>query len=134
MQEQRGSDTISVRSMYILQQPDTIYAMAWTQAWDPGSLDVVLRAPELVVSIDRIWVPVQYRRRNYGHSLLQHICQDANRANTVLTVDVIPDDGSALDWILRMYKHAGFEPFQADGFGGSDGIFMVRWPVARQSR
>lgn len=119
----------SVRPIYILQQLEVIYAIAWTHPWEggennPSPMNVLLGTELEIVHVTRIWVPKPHRRRNYGHSLLQHICQDADHSSSVLTLQMEPDNPNDCDWIEGMYRHAGFNPM-AEEYGPAS---MVRWP------
>lgn len=118
-----------VRPIYVLQQLQTIYGMAWTHSWDDesgalGVLNQLLETTLPIVHLTRIWVPDRFRRRNYGHTLLQHICQDADKVPAILTLQVEPDVPDDCRWIRRMYTHAGFCSMPREHGTGS----MVRWP------
>ena len=115
----------SVRPEYVLRQLDVIYARAWTQHWMSPDIQDLLETTLPVIHVNRIWVKPNLRKRGYGHSLLQHLCQDADHVPAVLTIQIEPDHPSDEEWIRRMYSHAGFVPMKpALATAG-----MVRWPA-----
>lgn len=121
----------AVRPIYVLRQLENIYAMAWTEPWgtseyEPiGSMNQLLGTELPIIHLTRIWVPKPLRGRRYGHTLLQHICQDANHAKIVLTLQVEPDEPKDFPWIRRMYAHAGFKQMRKEYGVGS----MIKWPT-----
>lgn len=120
----------TVRPIYVLRQLETIYAMAWTEPWDAteygpvGTMNQLLGTELPIIHLNRIWVPKPFRGRKYGHTLLQHICHDANHAAVVLTLQIEPDDPADFRWIKQMYAHAGFQKM-GEEYGPQS---MVRWP------
>lgn len=114
-----------VRPKYVLRQLDITYAIAWTQLWTNPSIQESLETTLPVIHVNRIWVKPKLRRRGYGHSLLQHLCQDADHSQAILTIDVKPDHLVDEPWIRRMYAHAGFVPMRLDLAPTG----MVRWPL-----
>lgn len=118
-----------MKESYVLRQIETIYAMAFLMPWDHEAVlaefQAVLGTDRPVVNLNRLFVAKGKQGKGYGHTLLSHVCQDADREDVILTLSVEPDDPSHYAWIHQMYEHAGFQDHEE--LGG-----MVRWPQARR--